>query len=54
MEKLTQLANYEHGKIKICTKPDVVSFTALLGMSRNAALKSSSPRDIPKNDNDRN
>lgn len=27
-DKLTQLANYEHGKIKICTKPDVVSFTA--------------------------
>lgn len=30
MEKLTQLANYEYGKIKICTKPDVVSFTAAL------------------------
>lgn len=54
MEKLTQLANYDHGKIKIFTKPDVVSFTALFGMSRNAPLKSSSPRDIPKNDNDRN
>ena len=53
MEKLTQLANYDHGKIKICTKPDVVSFTALFGMSRNAPRRSS-PRDIPKNDNDRN
>ena len=27
-DELTQLENYEHGKIKICTKPDVVSFTA--------------------------
>lgn len=29
-DELTQLANYEHGKIKIFTKPDVVSFTATL------------------------